>query len=77
MRINEINCGSVFKASAIKQGRFLKVVLDGLFSFNTVISQPVQLLYHVAKRFVNERACTRARKQSVRSLYKTRIIKLV
>ena len=24
MRINKINCGSVFKASAIKQGRFLK-----------------------------------------------------
>ena len=44
----EINCGSVFKASAIKQERFLKFVLDGLFSFNTVISQPVQLLYHVS-----------------------------
>ena len=32
----------------LRQGRFLKFALDGLFSFNTVISQPVQLLYHVS-----------------------------
>ena len=67
------------------QGRFLKFfgfyftvnVLDRLFNFHSVISvSTARLAALTCRRFLNERACTRAREQFGCSLYRTHIISL-
>ena len=88
----EINTYVLMKLSVVaflglsfKQGRFLKFfgfyftvnVLDGLFSFNTVISvSTARSAALPCKQFVNKRTCTCAHKQFVHSLYGTLIISL-